>query len=421
MKQDYKRPRIIYDFDAIKEELEINNLKELSSIMKPASKYLLIEKLISFADVTTSRKLRYLTGDKNKSGAFTKEKIEKRIKKNSSFYATFDEMIDWEWKHRSEKVFFCQTKQASIYMPSIFYSFLGVSDPTTRNKPSSNWSGQYQLNGKRLDVFLCNSSVEKYFTKEATQKTYDKLSRVSSADELSIKEGHFTKIDMHVTPHGLGTTADKVFAALRNNVFAKDKFVVLVEVKPNGKKQVFVSFFRNPKFFILNDIYNKDYILAKYRDDVDSKGVQESRKGQAKWRDELAEYSISLSADDEGCVECPFTGVRVQYPSESAFLRASHIKAYSKCKDGRGDIKVEEAYDLDNGFLVIADVDALFDKYLISVNPDDGKIVTSCLLSKDVLDHLSLKKSVDSRFMSDKKKIYLQIHYNEFEKRRTQI
>lgn len=102
-------------------------------------------------------------------------------------------------------------------------------------------------------------------------------------------------------------------------------------------------------------------------------------------------------------------------------LRASHIKAYSKCKDGRGDIKVEEAYDLDNGFLVIADVDALFDKYLISVNPDDGKIVTSSLLSKDVLDHLSLKKSVDSRFMSEKKKTYLQIHYNEFEKRRAQI
>lgn len=319
MKQEYKRPRIIDDFDAIKEELEINNLTELSSIMKPASKYLLIEKLISFADVTTSRKLRYLTGDKNKSGAFTKEEIEKRIKKNSSFYATFDEMIDWEWKHRSEKVFFCQTKQASIYMPGIFYSFLGVSDPTTRNKPSSNWGGQYQLNGKRLDVFLCNSSVEKYFTKEATQKTYDKLLRVSSADELNIKEGHFTKIDLHVTPHGLGTTADKVFAALRNNVFAKDKFIVLVEKKPNGKMQVFVSFFRNPKFFILNEIYNKDYILAKYRDDVDSKDVQESRKGQARWRDELAEYSISLSADDEGCVECPFTGVRVQYPSESAF------------------------------------------------------------------------------------------------------
>ena len=44
MKTEYKRPRILDDFDAIKEELEINNLKELSSIMKPASKYLLIEK-----------------------------------------------------------------------------------------------------------------------------------------------------------------------------------------------------------------------------------------------------------------------------------------------------------------------------------------------------------------------------------------
>ena len=422
MKESYKRPRVFVDYDAIKEELEINNLTELSKIMNAKSSYLLLEKMISYADVPTSRKIRYLTKDKIKANAFTKENIGARNKGNINFYATFDEMNKWELANKG--TFFCQTKQASIYMPSIFYEFIGIANPTTRQKKNDNWTDFYnscgqdfKLNSSSINCFICNSSVEKYFDKDLTQKAYDKLNRGKVSETLNLVDGDFTKTDVHITPHGLGKSNDGVFSSLRLNVFAKDKLIILVEKKTNGKMNVYFAFYRNPKFFILNEIYNKDYILSRYSEELLNKEEQETRKGQAKWRDELAEFALGLSTEDEGFVECPFTGVKVQYPAESAFLRASHIKAYAKCKDGKGDIKIEEAYDLDNGFLVIADVDALFVKYLISVDPTTHKIVKSSALSKDVINHLNLKQEVAEKFIGPNKDKYLQLHYQEFQKR----
>lgn len=420
MKTSYKRPKIMNDLESIKEELQINNLECLLNKIKDDSKYLLIEKFISFADVPTSRKLVYLTKDKSKSDAFTKENIEKRNKANVGFYATYEEMTQWEWKHRKEKKFFCQTKQASVYLPTDFYKFLGVSDPTTRsNKVSGSWNASYQLLNEDVKAYVCNSSVEKYFTKDMTQSTYDKLSRTKTANDLVLTEGDFTEFDsVTITPHGLGKQrTDGLLTKIRENLFAKDKAIFLLEETFDKKFNIYIAFYRNPKFFILNGIYNKDYLLAKYGEEQENDDIQESRTGQAKWRDELAEYSIGLSPEDEDFVECPFTGVKVQYPSESAFLRASHIKAYAKCKKGNGKIDVSEAYDLNNGFLVIADVDALFDKYLISVDPKTSKIIKSSTLSSDVLNHLKLNSVIPAKYMSEKKKEYLQIHYDEFARR----
>lgn len=422
MKESYKRPRLYDDFDAVKEELEINNLSELSKNMNQESEYLLIEKMISFADIPTSRKIKYLTEDKTKANAFSKEQIEKRNKGNINFYATFDEMNKWELMNKG--TFFCQTKQASIYMPSVFYEFIDIPNPTTRKKRNDNWTNFYKsinkdfkLNSSLINCFICNSSVEKYFNNELTQKAYNKLGRDKISESLTLMDGDFTETDIHITPHGLGKCNDGVFASLRLNVFAKDKLIVVVEKKINKEINVYFAFYRNPKFFVLNDIYNKDYVLSRYSEETHNKDEQETRKGQAKWRDELAEFSLGLSTDDEGFVECPFTGVKVQYPAESAFLRASHIKAYSKCKDAKGEIKIEEAYDLDNGFLVIADVDALFDKYLISVDPITHRIVKANALSKDVIKHLNLKQEVDDKFIGPNKDKYLQLHYQEFKKR----
>lgn len=420
MKTSYKRPKIMNDLESIKEELQINNLDCLLNNLKENSKYLLIEKFISFADVPTSRKLVYLTEDKSSSDAFTKENIEKRNKANAGFYATYDEMTKWEWKHRKEKLFFCQTKQASIYLPHDFYKFLGVSDPTTRsNKVSGNWSSSYQLLSNKIKAFVCNSSVEKYFTQDMTQKTYDKLDRNKTANDLALDDGDFTEFDsVTITPHGLGMQrADGLLTKIRENLFAKDKAIFLLEETFDKKYNIYMSFYRNPKFFIINEIYNNDYLLAKYGEEQQNGELEESRSGQAKWRDELAEYSIGLSPEDSDFVECPFTGVKVQYPSESAFLRASHIKAYAKCKMGNGKVDVSEAYDLNNGFLVIADVDALFDKYLITVDPKTSKIIKSPTLSSDVLNHLKLNSAIPAKYMSEKKKEYLQIHYDEFVRR----
>lgn len=431
------RPKILSDIELIKEELEINNLDEMIPILKKTSEYLLIEKTISFADVMTSNKGNYGSEDKKNENMFSKQKIEKRAKESYlTFYSKNKEIVEFEMKSQnitdpSKRKFFCETHQSSIYMPSDFYSFINMPNPTTRNKENDNWTNFYKsknyncaLKNYGVKVFLCNSSVEKYFTKKMTESTFNKLDKKGTAQDLYKEDGCFTTIDeLHITPHGLGKAEfDTHFDTIHKNLFAKDKILVLLEKKKSNKINMYLAFFRNTQFFLLNNIRDKSFIASKYFEDEEEKKVgAESRKGQAKWRDELAELYVGLSLADDSVVECPFTGVKVQYPSESAFLRASHIKAYSKCKDHCGNLKVEEAYDLENGFLVIADVDALFDKYLISVNPSDGTIVKSDLLSKDVIKHLKLKSNVDSKYMSEKKKTYLQIHYNEFEKRRAQI
>ena len=66
--------------------------------------------------------------------------------------------------------------------------------------------------------------------------------------------------------------------------------------------------------------------------------------------------------------------------------------------------------------MVIADVDALFDKYLLSVNPHTGEICKSPVLTSEVITHLKLKNKIDDPQFKNKEK-YLEIHYNEFLKR----
>ena len=435
MKRHNARPKVLTDIESIKEELEINNLDEMIPLVKKTSDYLLIEKTISFADVMTSNKGNYGSDDKKKKDMFSKQNIEKRAKESYlTFYSKNDEIIEFEMKSQrisdyKQREFFCETHQSSIYMPSDFYSFICMPNPTTRKKRNDNWTEYYKnenyicsLKKYGVKVFLCNSSVEKYFTKKMTEATFEKLNKKGQAKDLYKEDGHFTTIDdLHITPHGLGKAEfDEQFDTIHKNLFAKDKMLVLLEKKKSKKINMYLAFFRNTQFFLLNDIRDKFYVASKYfENEEEKKATTESRKGQAKWRDELAELYVGLSLEDDSVVECPFTGVKVQYPAESAFLRASHIKAYSKCKDRHGTIKVEEAYDLDNGFLVIADVDALFDKYLISVKPSTGEIVTSSLLSEDVLEHLSLKRKIDTKYLSEKKKKYLNIHFNEYQQRQS--
>ena len=413
MKTSFKHAKVLVDLDSVVNELSVNNLTELLKIAKEANEVLLIEKFITFADVRTNRKKAYVSSDKNKPNAFSDAEIAKRASINIGFYTTAEEMIAFEKKHKTKKVFFNQTKQNSIYVPSAFYSFFSIPDATKHQNDSS--FAQYLIGDYDIETFLCNNPISNYFNKELTKKTYEALNRDKEAVSLSLDKGSFTKTSLHITPHGLGTTEDGQFELLRQNVFAKDKIIVLC-VKSGSGRKVYISFFRNPKFFILNNLFNKDYVLARYSEEQKSKTGEEGRVGQSKWRDELAELSIGLQNSDDYYAKCPFTGIKVKYPEESAFLRASHIKAFSKCKTADGKIDIEEAYDINNGFLVIADVDALFDKYLLSVNPHTGEICKSPILTSEVITHLKLKNKIDDPRFKNKEK-YLEIHYNEFLKR----
>lgn len=204
--------------------------------------------------------------------------------------------------------------------------------------------------------------------------------------------------------------------ALRGNVFATDKICIVLERK-NSKINVFFAFFRNPIFYQLNNMMMNSYLLKSFEKVTKEREPEESRKGQAKWRDDLALLAIAQGEGEIDYVTCPFTLINVRYPSkEATLLRASHIKAYAKCKGTDNKIDISEAYDPNNGFLVTANIDALFDKYLITVDKDSGKIIWSKAVSVEVRKAINLASDRLEKKYYEKKKKYLKVHNEEFKK-----
>ena len=86
-------------------------------------------------------------------------------------------------------------------------------------------------------------------------------------------------------------------------------------------------------------------------------------------------------------------------------LISSHIVPWSESND-------DERLDVDNGILLSPNVDALFDKYLISFD-DDGKLLVSDKLDHVNLNTLSLNKDISIPVTEGMKK-YLERHRKKF-------
>lgn len=98
------------------------------------------------------------------------------------------------------------------------------------------------------------------------------------------------------------------------------------------------------------------------------------------------------------CILCDIT--------TTSALRASHIKEWSESSR-------EERIDANNGLLLCANHDALFDRHQISFKPDTGDICISASISTDQRVALNLSDSFNLS-MSDRMKSYMQIHYRKF-------
>lgn len=90
----------------------------------------------------------------------------------------------------------------------------------------------------------------------------------------------------------------------------------------------------------------------------------------------------------------------------TAALRASHIKEWA-------DSSREERMDAENGLLLCANHDALFDRHLISFEPNTGKICISESLDENQRDSLFLNSTV-SIPISVRMKLYMEVHYKKF-------
>lgn len=117
------------------------------------------------------------------------------------------------------------------------------------------------------------------------------------------------------------------------------------------------------------------------------------RVGQERYRDALRIYWGGA---------CAVTGVTV-----TEALRASHAKPWAECADDA------ERLDAFNGFLLVANLDALFDRFLISFD-DTGNLLTGARLSQSDLHRLGIHPGMALRWLASEHRSYLQWHRTRF-------
>jgi len=119
---------------------------------------------------------------------------------------------------------------------------------------------------------------------------------------------------------------------------------------------------------------------------------QNSRVGQDWYRDELLKKWDS---------KCAVTGLSI-----TNILISSHIKPWKDCND-------EERLDEDNGILLAPNLDALFDKHLISFE-DSGGIIINKNISQDDQKLLGINQELKLNLVTEGMKRYLEVHRIEF-------
>lgn len=150
---------------------------------------------------------------------------------------------------------------------------------------------------------------------------------------------------------------------------------------------------------ILNDVTHDDIeaitlqnmLLNNPVAGIDTKKLVKSRVSQGSFR-------RLLLLENHHCKLCDI--------SITSVLRASHIKEWFESSR-------EERVDANNGLLLCANHDALFDRHLISFEPNTGNICISASISTEQRNALNLSESFNLS-ISNRMKPYMQLHYNKF-------
>jgi hypothetical protein len=130
--------------------------------------------------------------------------------------------------------------------------------------------------------------------------------------------------------------------------------------------------------------------------DVSNTEVQRmvrQRVGQDRYRQAMLNYWGGA---------CAVTGLTL-----SPALRASHAKPWADCETDA------ERLDVFNGFLLSANLDALFDKFLISFT-DDGALIVSSQLSDSDCQLLGINMELSLRWIAPGHAPYLAFHRSRF-------
>lgn len=162
---------------------------------------------------------------------------------------------------------------------------------------------------------------------------------------------------------------------------------------------------------MMDDWLNK---LNSLEGKADKLADSEIRALQSEWKEMLAQNMMNLVKKDSRIV-CPFTGVEGDFTKLPMLFIASHIKRYA---DGSS---LKEKYDINNGLLLTANADALFDKHMITVS-EDKKLIFSKNLDEELKSVLNLVEIVLPEVLNEKRMEYMAEHrriFAEKEKLRT--
>jgi hypothetical protein len=132
--------------------------------------------------------------------------------------------------------------------------------------------------------------------------------------------------------------------------------------------------------------------LNKFPDNIKNTEVERiirQRVGQDVYRKAMLEYWGGA---------CAVTGVTL-----SEVLRASHALPWSKCESD------SQRLDIYNGLLLNANLDALFDRYLISFDKN-GHLLISDKISNKNFELLGLHENMKLRWITVEHEIYLSEH-----------
>lgn len=371
-----------------------------------SSRFVLFYKYLTHSDLAT----------------FGKSTKPNTLDKNLLYYISQDEMKNIE---SITKKPFQTAHQSCIGLKKDYYDLIHLPQPRENDI--------YLIN-EYMNVFVVNKNLH-YFTSYYTKLVFDKLEKKISKTakknwdfdnlDLALSNNLFTPITLHCAVHGLGVSADADFHKLRHHLFKGDTFILLAELKESGENNLFILLEKNPIFFSIigesNEEYEK-YQLQLRKRLVDKTIIKENiadeteieevtRQQQAAWRRMLANEMMGYTQIDNQ-VFCPFTYITADYENLGALFIASHIKGF---KDP--NTENDEKYDINNGLLLCANADALFDKHLITIN-DKKELVFSFLLDNDIKlkSNLLLLQPIFKPILNEKRMAYLKYHREVFEK-----
>lgn len=398
-----KKKVIIEDVDKIIEYLEGKSDSIIELIKNNRDcEYTLFQKYITHSDLITAGK----RNGKDQS-----------VDRNYLYYLSNDKMLEMEQTQKMESA-----KQSNIGMPKEFYKKLEMPI-LKRRKGQQHTQHKHPCINDYADVYLVNDTL-KYFNIEYTKKVFQKLRKKvdwSFAQlNFTLNDGDFTPIKISYAIHGLGIKSDTCFHKLRMNIFKGDSFICLVKRNiDTHKKELYILLEKNPIFFTIigetNYLWER-YLQLKNIKDLNKLTIEEkllhktdekNRSLQNKWKDMLAAEMMNYTSV-ENEVFCPFTYITADYNTLKTLYRASHIKSFAECDSS-------EVYDINNGLLLCANADALFDKHLITIGTNKELIFSFVLEHDEKLKQmLRLNNEIFKGILNDERMHYLEYHREEF-------